>query len=396
MEESPVCIVGGGPVGCFTASILARKKIDVVLFEQQQAAGLPVQCAGLVTPRVIELLPFSKKKVIQTALTGANIHSPDGEVFSIGGNKTHAYSIDRKVFDQCLMKEAEKNGATINLNQRIVSIQKQSNAIELTTSKKHSIQTSLLIGADGPYSKIRDVCNLPQPKEFLRGFGAYVTGTALESDTVELFIGNSVAPGFFAWMIPITTDGTKAKIGLCITTNAQHPPIYYFKKLFSNPVSAPYLKKASIQTKIAGIIPLGALKQTVDDNLMLVGDAAAQVKPTSGGGLYPGLLCAKHCAKTAEKAVKNRQYHQSFLEQYHDSWTKDLGRELKMGMQFRKIYTKIHDDQFNAYIRKFKEKEIEQVVTDHGDMDYPSKLAKPVLKKIPSLLKFIPAMLTHH
>ncbi len=394
MDEPDACVIGGGPIGCYIAGHLAKNNENISLFEQKQHIGYPVQCAGLVTPRVFELLNIPSKGIIQTRLKGAHIHSPAGINLSIGGDRTHAYSIDRAAFDQCLMHEAEKNGAQIHLNQPIVSIQKQNNTIELTTSKKKTIQTPLVIGADGPYSKTRDVCNFPQPKEFLRGIGAIISGTSLDPDFVEIFIGNHIAPGFFAWIIPTTTDGTEAKIGLCISQQATHHPHHYLNRFMDHTLTKPFIKNADIKRKIAGIIPLGPLKKTVDDHLMLVGDAAAQVKPTSGGGIYPGLYSAHHCATIANNAIKHQCYSSEFLQPYHDLWTKGIGRELRIGMQFRKIFTRFTDHQFNMYIKKFKEKNLDETITKHGDMDYPSKLAKPILKKMPSLITLLPKIIS--
>ncbi len=396
MDEPDVCIVGGGPVGCAIANDLAKKNREILLFEQQKEIGTPVQCAGLVTPRVFDLVPFSTNGIVQTRLKGAHIHSPSGEILTIGGNKTHAYCIDRKAFDQKMMSQAKKNGAQIKLDQRIFSVQKQKNTVELVTSKKQNIKTPLVIGTDGPYSKIRDVCNFPQPKEYLHGINATVTNTKLESDFVEIFVGNTIAPGFFAWMIPITNDGTQAKIGLCIKQNTIYSPLYYFKKLFNSSLTTPYLENTNIEQKNAGNIPLGSLKKMVDDHIMLAGDAAAQVKPTSGGGLYPGLLGAKYCASSANEAIQQQDFSTSVLQHYQEKWTKELGWEIKVGMQFRKIFNSFQDHQFNKYIKKFKEKNIEEIITSHGDMDFPSKLAKPILKKMPSLIKFLPSIIVQH
>ncbi|MFO8078627.1 MAG: NAD(P)/FAD-dependent oxidoreductase, partial [Thermoplasmatota archaeon] len=124
--------------------------------------------------------------------------------------------------------------------------------------------------------------------------------------------------------------------------------------------------------------------------------AAAQVKPTSGGGLYPGLLGAKYCASSANEAIQKQDFSTSVLQHYPEKWTKELGWEIKVGMQFRKIFNSFQDHQFNKYIKKFKEKNIEELITLHGDMDFPSKLAKPILKKMPSLIKFLPSIIVQH
>ena len=104
---------------------------------------------------------------------------------------------------------------------------------------------------------------------------------------------------------------------------------------------------------MGGRIPIGPLKKSFDSNIMLVGDAAAQVKPTSGGGIYPGIYCGDICAKISVDALKNEDFSSNNLRQYHKLWTADIGKELNKGLRFRRIYRKLTDDQFNKYIEKF-------------------------------------------
>ena len=393
MEEYNVCIIGGGPIGGYLASMLAKDIDGISLFEQKKHVGIPLQCAGLISPRVLEMLPFSTNDLIFTHINGAHVHSPSNTILSIGGDKTHAYSINRTLLDQRFVEHAEKRGADIYLNEKVLSVQRTSKTIELKTSKERCIRTPLVVGADGPYSKIRDLLLMQSPKEYLRGIGAEIIHAQLESHFVEIFVGSAIAPGFFAWMIPTSDDGSSANIGLCTTTEAPHPPIHYFRQLFTNHHTKPYVEHAEIVQQYAGIIPLGPLSSTYENSIMLVGDAAAQVKPTSGGGIYPGMVCANHCAEIAIQATKTQEYSQSFLKQYQDRWTKDIGWELKLGMQFRKLYKRKTDEQLEMYLKKFKEKKIERTISKYGDIDYPSKLIGPLVKKSPSLLKFIPHML---
>lgn len=386
-------IVGAGPIGGYIAANLADYVDTIAIFEQHKEVGKPVNCAGLITPRVFEEFSILTKNIVQNEIKGAHIHSPSGNTLTIGGNKTHAYSIDRTAFDQYLISSAEKKNVSLFLHEKVISAQTQYKTIELQTSKNNIIESSCLIGADGPYSKIRDVFGLPQPKEFLRGIGAIVSNVELDPNYVEVFVGNNIAPGFFAWMIPIDKDGTKARIGLCVSKNHDKSPNIYFNRLFKSQPTAPFLQDAKIKQKMGGIIPLGPLNQTVTDNVLVVGDAAAQVKPTSGGGIYPGLQSAKYCVSTIKEAYKKQSYTHQDLLPYHEAWKKDIGRELNLGMQFRRIYTKFTDKQFDKYIQKFNQETIIQTISEHGDIDYPSKLVKPLIKKAPSLLTLLPQII---
>jgi len=393
MKEYDAVIIGGGPIGGHVAGKLAEKKLNVAIIEKNKQIGLPINCAGLITPRVFDTLNISKEIVVQNKIKGANIHSPSGKILTIGGDKLHALVIDRLIFDREIIQKAKENGAEVFLRNNVLSIQKIGDYVEIKTSQNLNIKCRLLIGADGPFSKVRDRFSFPEPIEFLRGLGAEVTGTNLNPDFVEIFVGRDIAPGFFAWIIPLNKEGTKARIGLCINQDSPNPPKHYFNNLFKHKNSSQFLENVEITKHIGGVIPLGVLKKTYDSNVLLVGDAAAQVKPTSGGGIFTGLLCANHCSTVAIEAFQTNNFTLQFLKNYHKLWTADIGRELNLGMTFRRIYKNLTDKQFEKYIEKFQDLKIIKILSEYGDIDFPSKLLKPMLKKTPSLLKLLPTMI---
>lgn len=126
---------------------------------------------------------------------------------------------------------------------------------------------------------------------------------------------------------------------------------------------------------------------------MLVGDAAAQVKPTSGGGLYPGLRCATHCSNTAEELFRNQCFDEESVQHYHTSWTSDIGRELALGMRFRAVFSHLTDHQFDKYLKKLNKQKTLDIINAYGDIDYPSRLVLPLLKTSPALLGLAPTLL---
>jgi len=393
MKECDVAIIGGGPIGGYVAKKIAQNGFKVAVFEEHKKIGDPLKCAGLVTPRVFDFLDFSEELVVQNRIKGAHIHSPSDHILTIGGDKIHALAIDRSEFDREMINYSVEEGADIFLENKVTSAKKNENHIELKTSQNNDIKCKLLIGADGAYSKTRDWLNLPKPTEILNGIGAELTNTNLDPDFVELFVGKNIAPGFFAWVIPTNENGTNARIGLCTVQNSAHPPKYYLSNLFKNKNLSPYLKDAKISQNIGGSIPLGALKKTYSSNVLLVGDSAAQVKPTSGGGIYTGLLCATHCSSVAVESLNENDFSSNFLKKYHKLWMADIGRELNLGMKFRNISKNLTDNQMDKYIGKFQNSEITEIITKYGDIDYPSKLVKPLLKKAPSLIKLLPNIL---
>ncbi len=393
MKKYDVAIVGGGPIGGHVAKIIARDGYKVAIFEEHEHIGEPLKCAGLVTPRPLQLTNISEKLVVQNKIKGANIHSPSGNILTIGGNKTHAFVIHRPKFDREIINQSMEKGAEVFLENKIISAKKQNNHIELKTKQNNDISCSLLIGADGPFSKTRESFNLPRPVEFLNGIGAEITGTNLEPDFVEIFVGKNIAPGFFAWIIPTNEQGSEARMGLCVNQDAPHPPNYYFSNFLKNKNIKPYLKNMDIIRKTGGVVPLGSLRKTTESNVMLVGDAAAQVKPTSGGGIYTGLICANHCSSVALDALQKNDFSNKRLKKYHKLCNNEIGKEIKIGMKFRNIFKNLTDEQLDRYVIKFQESKITESISKYGDIDYPSKLAKPLLKNIPALIKFLPKII---
>ncbi len=391
MERHDVAVVGGGPIGCFVAQQLASKGMHVAIYEEHSTIGQPVHCAGLVTQRIFDITRCPRSGIIQNTICGAHVYSPSGSVLTIGGGNVHALVIDRQRFDETLAESACHNGAELNLKTKITSAVYQGKDIKLTLQHQHTTQSAfctLLIGADGPNSLIRKTFNFPHPREILLGAGAELVDTSLDPKYVHIFVGQQIAPGFFAWAIPTNQQGTTARIGLCIHKRAPHPLLHYLTALLQHPL----FKDTKVVKKYGGSIPLGPLERTVTDHVMLVGDAAAQVKPTSGGGLYPGLLCSTYCSTIAEHAIHENRYDERLLQNYHSRWTKEIGRELSLGMRFRKIFTNFTDEELNKYLEKLQNPKLVKTINAYGDIDYPSRLAFPLLRTSPSLLSLVPSL----
>jgi flavin-dependent dehydrogenase len=138
---------------------------------------------------------------------------------------------------------------------------------------------------------------------------------------------------------------------------------------------------------MGGIIPIGLLSKFYKPHVMLVGDAAAQVKPTSGGGLYPGLMCADYCSTIAIESIKNNNFNKNQLKKYQKLVQKNISSELDKGMRFRNIFLKLDDNILDIYIKKLQKNKIIDTISKYGDIDYPSKLVPKLIKKSPSLLK---------
>jgi geranylgeranyl reductase family protein len=385
-------IIGAGPSGSTVGKLIAEQNHSVLIIEEHHEVGKPVQCAGLVTPRIFEHVPENGS--IINEVRGAKIYSPSGRNLVIDAQKTKAVVIDRMKFDQGCISRALHAGCELQLGAKALSAKIKDKCVSikvLRNGKKHSVTAKLLIGADGVQSGVAKWFGLKAPKTILPGFSAELAGVSTDPNFVEIYLGNKVAPNFFAWVIPKakSKDNNRmpARVGLACTESSKTAYDFY-KDLFNHPILGPKLKSAKPIQYIAGGIPIGLVPRNYANNVMLVGDAAGQVKPTSGGGVYTGVVCAEQCAATANRALEINEFSEKVLKNYQKKCHDAIGKELKRGMRLHKVYMHLRDHQLEDGFRLLSDEKIVSMISKYGDIDYPSKLVMKLFKKVPALLKF--------
>jgi len=200
---------------------------------------------------------------------------------------------------------------------------------------------------------------------------------------VDIYFGEKVAPGFFAWSIPA---GETVRVGLC-TWRADAPPAAYLKRLLARPE----FSGARTVSRSAGLIPMGAGRTAVSGRIMLVGDAACHAKPLSGGGVYTGIRGAQLCAQQADEYLATGD--ESAITGYDDLWKTEFGKELARAFRIRKVFLNLTDKKLDKALRMFDEPDLRALLESKGDIDYPASLSKSVLKLAPKLAQFSPQII---
>ncbi len=367
MKESyvDIVVVGGGPVGAMTARIAAENGADVLLIEEDSNIGEPVQCTGLVSTRTLEESGVSQAVVIRE-IAGALISGPEGSKISIHGGATKACVIDRAMFDRQLVKQAADAGVQVMTGVQAIGLQ----ADRLKIKKNHQatrreLKAKVVVGADGPHSRIRTWAGLPPPRKMLNGLQVVVPYSPDRGDFVEVLSGKDIAPGFFGWCVP-ASNGI-ARIGLA--TNDSRQIKSFLERILHSKGLTPCKENLEY---MGGTITIGPPARTVNGNVLIVGDAAGQAKPTSGGGIYTGIICAKIAGEVAARAVTNGDI--SILGEYEVQWRERLERELQFGMLAHYILGSLDDHYLARLIRTINNHNMLEAIAKHGDIDYPSRL----------------------
>lgn len=366
-----VIVVGGGPAGCSVAEQIARYGFNVLILEENKKIGEPVQCSGLVSPRTIKLTGY--EGLILNEIKGASVHAPSGELIEFVGTRTYALAIDRGAFDRELARRAQEGGADLLVQARVTGFKRSNGGIVVEFDRGGKVfteETNLLIGADGVNSLVARWAGLHLPVEKIKMFAAEVELENPFSEIVDIFLGHDIAPGWFGWIIPL--DKKRARIGT--GSHLINRPIKEnVRRLLE--IYPERFKGMKIVKETGGFVPIGMMKNYTY-NVMLVGDAACQTKPISGGGLYLGLKGAGLCSEVAVDALIQENFSQEFLSRYQAQWNQKMCGEIETALRYRQGFFDLSDHEINSLIRFFNKRYWQGIILRNGDIDYPSKLAE--------------------
>ncbi len=383
-ELYDVLVIGAGPVGSYSAQQLASDGHKVAVFEEHACIGEPMQCTGIIGVECFRRFRLTTDTVLHEA-NSAKLFSPSGKVIRLHSDRPQAYIVDRTAFDRQLADSAKSQGAKYFTSSRATDVAVLSDRVRLSTEMGETFDGRAAVIASGFYSKLPQTLGLGRVKDFITGAQAEVEikgGSGL--DEIEIYFDQSVAPGFFAWLVPTTQQ--RALCGLFARKAPQKHLRSFLTRLFEKD------RIVSPEVNIMhGGIPLKPLRKTYGDRAVVIGDAAGQVKPTTGGGVFYGLLCADIAADILHKALSTDDLTAKSLSRYQTECHKTIGRELRNGYAARYAYEKLSnrriDQMFDIIVRKGIDKTINQ--SPNISFDWHSKAMTELIKiSLPRL--FVP------
>lgn len=377
--EWDVIVVGAGPSGCFTAELIANFGLKVLVLEEHEQVGEPVQCAGLISPRAMELAGALDNIVINK-LTDLRVISPLGTNLCLKSSLDHLLAIDRVLFDRYLAAKAEKAGANLFTGARVTGLERIRGGFRVTVSRKNdteiAMDTRLIIGADGTFSRVAKWLELKNINSRAVMFAADVELQCPEIHRIDVFLGRSLAPGWFGWVIPLDKKTCRVGSGFAMEKQGRSPEYFFQQMVNKHPQ---YFRGLKVLKYTSGTVPLGLMSKIYAPHAMLVGDAACQIKPISGGGIYMGLRGAQLCAQVAVKALLEDDFSEETLALYQVLWEKEMKEEIICGMRHRESFLNLSDEDMDYLIKFLNQPILQKIILKYGDIDYPSKLAQRLL-----------------
>jgi len=378
-----VIVVGAGPGGSITAKTCAEAGLEVLLIEKRQEIGDPVRCAeGLGKEGLIRHIQPDRRWIAAEVL-GSKILAPDGTEIKMSEEASSGkagYNLDRKVFDRALAQKAAMAGSEVMVKTRAIGLLRKNGNISginaMYMGEIHEINADIIIGADGVESKVGrwggiDTCLKPAD---INTCTQFLVSNIDAGEYNKFFMGEKYAPGGYLWLFPKGEHTANVGLGILGSKCGNVRPISLLHKFMET-----YMPQGKIIEMVVGGVPVsGPIERTVADNLILVGDAARQSDPLTGGGIINAMDAGKIAGEVCIRAKEEGDYSAKTLREYEDRWRATIGKELSKSLMVKNLLIKITDEQLN------------QLAHSLSGID-TSKMALP--KVLPILFKKNPKLL---
>jgi digeranylgeranylglycerophospholipid reductase len=398
MLRNDVIVVGAGPAGIFAAKKAAELGAEVTIFEEHTEVGIPSHCTGHISLNGLHRLDLNlPKNVIENRITSAVFHSPSGYQFSMSYPTPVSCVVNRRLFDQKLLESAMKAGAEISTGVLVTSFlikNGQVVGVSLKGEQKRVLPSRIVIDDEGVSSTLlkRAGFETLDPCRTVNAVQAEVDGIQnVDEPTVELFFGRNTAPGFYAWIVPLGDGSGKVGLG----TAKGNPRDLLLRFIQKNPEAKHKLKNSKIRNLTSHPIPLGGGRvKTFYPGLLIVGDAASHVKPTTGGGIIMGLTAAEIAGEIAVSAVKGEDSSAWVLSEYERRWKQEIGFELTIMNYLRRMFDSLVDQQLDTLFRYCRLLGLNKALKNERELDFQGTTLIRLVKNPRALLALSYMLLT--
>lgn len=330
-----VLIVGGGPAGLYAGRLLAAAGHTVDLVEEHREIGTPVHCTGVLARDAFSRFGLDSSSLLNELKT-VQFVAPSGSKVGYSTPTTEAVVIDRRRFDRQLADEAMAAGVRVHQG-RVTAVSPADAGMSVVAGEQRFAARAVVLACGASYG-LQKQLGLGLPRLLLRSAQAELP--ADRPRDVEVHFGSAAAPRGFAWAVPVhRPDGAHVRVGVMCDGDAA----LHFRRMVAQLRSRWGIRADDTVTPRLKALPLAPIDTTYSDRVLVLGDAAGLVKPTTGGGIYYSLLSAQLASATLHPALAANDLSRARLAAYQSAWRRQLGSELRWQLILRRVAQRLSD-----------------------------------------------------
>ncbi len=380
-----VAVIGAGPAGSYVASLLAAAGHDVLVLDRRRTEDLAPLCTGVVGLPYVEMLELENDVILAQAMS-ASVHSPFGRRLRVTSSRVQACVLDRVLLEQRLRQRAVASGAEMHEGITVSQIEREGGRHlmrGLREGRREVFSARALILASGVGPALAGQAGLGVPRSYL--VGAHMEMVMDGVIETEVHALADIAPGAFAWLVPIGSQ--RVRVGVLAARSAA--------QLTERFLDRPAVRKR-VRSRLTPLmqrpIPVAASTRTYADGAVSIGDAAGQVKPTTGGGLYFGAIAARAAAGVTGEALVKNDLCSGALAAYQRQWRSAFGRELRNGALARAIYNHLSPQRVDGIMHWADRTALSSKLLDSGSFSFDRHSGMLLF----GLLRCLPGLLPGH
>ncbi|MFO7448344.1 MAG: NAD(P)/FAD-dependent oxidoreductase [Ignavibacteriaceae bacterium] len=352
-NEYDIIVVGAGPAGSVAARFAAEQGVSVLMLEKDRDVGYPVRCGEAISKRGVAQFIEPDSKWICAEINKFSLTSPDGSEVVIEFDDS-GYVLERRIFDYELAKMAANAGAEIltraYVNGLIFDDGKPAGVKYEHRGEQKEVKAKIVIAADGVESRVGRWAGLKTHIDF-RDMECCTQITAsnipVNSDTCYFYFGKDVAPSGYFWVFPKGDNIANIGLGVSGFVGKSRSALSYLTDFMNT-----HYPGAPVLTTIAGGVPCSiTLSKIAGPGIMLVGDAARQVNPLSGGGISSGMVGGSIAGRLAGESIKMNNPDHIF--KYEEEWYDRIGKKHEIYERIKNGIYNFSDEKFNNIARSF-------------------------------------------
>ncbi len=359
-NEYDIVVVGAGPAGSMAARYAAEQGVSVLMLEKDREVGTPVRCGEAVSRAGIEEFIEVNPRFISARIDKFSMVAPD-RTEVILPLEEEGYVLDRKVFDYELAISAAAKGAEIltraYVNGLIIEEGKVCGVKYEFAGKQHEVRAKVVIAADGTESRVGRWAGIKTAVDF-RDMESCVQVTAtnvdIDPNTCQFYFGEEYAPHGYFWVFAKGERTANIGLGVSGLVGKERSALSYLNHFMKK-----FYPNAAILTKVAGGVPcVPTLEKISAPGIILVGDAARQINPLSGGGIASGMIGGKIGGTIVGEAIKNN--NPDHILTYDKAWHDRLGKRHEVFDRLKEGIFNFSDKKFNSIAHSFSKVPMEK------------------------------------